>query len=183
MFRLQIATDNDAFAHPGGAYEIERILREVGETVRFCVTDATTETASAKLRDANGGTVGEWSLNAPETELEGALSLPPEDSGTALPMVAAWGRPPSADELEIIGRELDRASPGLSAEAKAGVIAWHLNLIAEAAKADKAERELAFRAGWNAHETGYSASADGRERALGAYHINPETFADSEEEG
>jgi hypothetical protein len=84
MFKLTIATGNDAFAHPGGAYELERILREVGETVRFCVTDASAETASARLRDANGATVGEWSLNAPEGEEEGAHS-PPEDSGTARP--------------------------------------------------------------------------------------------------
>jgi hypothetical protein len=83
MFTAKISTDNAAFAHPGGAYELERILREIGETVRFCVTDATTETASAKLRDANGNEVGSWSLNAPEDELEGALSLSPEDSGTA----------------------------------------------------------------------------------------------------
>lgn len=191
MFRLQIATGNDPFAHPGGAYELERILREVGETVRFCVTDATTETASAKLRDAAGNTVGEWSLNAPEGE-EGAHSSPPEDSGTALaisdparypagvaeaaarlgssvedhtafsseqeaditavlqvaaavatgrPLVAAWGREPSDSELEIIGRELDRVAPGLTIWDKAAVVAWHLNLIAEAARLEKMARD------------------------------------------
>ena len=135
LFTLKISTDNAAFTGGTGPYELERILKEVGATLRLSLVDVPGQTAEGRLQDANGNTVGDWSLNAPEDELEGALSLPPEDAGTAGPMVAAWGREPNAVERVTIGRELDLAAAGLSHEHKAAVIAWHLNHIAETARA------------------------------------------------
>lgn len=108
MFTLKIETDNAAFGYGNGAYELERLLREIGETIRLSVPDTTAATAEGTVRDANGNRVGAWSLNAPEDELEGALSLPPEDAGTAPALLAmragspdlAWPDvpPPDGDE-------------------------------------------------------------------------------------
>lgn len=107
MFTLKIETDNAAFGDGNGAYELERLLREIGETIRLSVPDTTAATAEGTVRDANGNRVGAWSLNAPEDELEGALSLPPEDSGTA--------KGPAAGVVDAAWLELgerdDRTSP------------------------------------------------------------------------
>lgn len=83
VFVLKIETGNDAFAGGDGPYELERILKEVGETLRLALVDVQQQEADGRLKDANGNRVGEWSLNAPEEEGGGALSFPPEDSGTA----------------------------------------------------------------------------------------------------
>lgn len=79
MFTLKIETDNAAFADGSGPYELERILKEVGEAIRLSLVDVPGQTAEGRLRDVNGNTVGEWSLNAPEEE----VLIPSEDSGTA----------------------------------------------------------------------------------------------------
>lgn len=93
VFLLKISTDNDAFAAGDGPYELERLLREVGATLRLSVVNVPGQTAEGRLRDANGNTVGEWSLNRDEAlepeagearEQEGeALSSPSEHPGMA----------------------------------------------------------------------------------------------------
>jgi hypothetical protein len=63
-FVCRIATDGPLFSNAGGAYALEKVLREIGETVRFCVSHAGEERASAELRDPDGKSIGRWSLNA-----------------------------------------------------------------------------------------------------------------------
>jgi hypothetical protein len=53
MFKIEIATENDAF-QPHWAYETDRILREVINSIRFGKSDG-------QLYDINGNTVGSFS--------------------------------------------------------------------------------------------------------------------------
>lgn len=60
MFKLTIATDNDAFVHSPGE-EVARILAKIasrlknGDTAGHCI-------------DANGNRVGEWELDHEESD-------------------------------------------------------------------------------------------------------------------
>ncbi len=64
-FSLKFDTDNDAFVE-GGTEEVVRLLDVVRKHVRNGNT-------SGPLHDANGNSVGSWSLELPEPEVEGPV--------------------------------------------------------------------------------------------------------------
>lgn len=55
MFRLEIATDNDAFTDDNARAEVARILRRLADNVEAGATDG-------HVRDVNGNRVGTWVL-------------------------------------------------------------------------------------------------------------------------
>jgi hypothetical protein len=65
-FTASISTAHPMFANPAGAYALEKVLREIGETIRFCVNNAGEERASAELRAEDGQVIGRWRLNGGE---------------------------------------------------------------------------------------------------------------------
>lgn len=55
MFKLEIETDNDAFAGKNGPLEIARILRDAAHRIKDLPS---VRVIDMKLRDINGNTVG-----------------------------------------------------------------------------------------------------------------------------
>lgn len=66
MFKIQIATGNDAFDEQEGnaGPELARILDEIADRIRNGVAD----NDFANIRDINGATVGDWSYASEHDE-------------------------------------------------------------------------------------------------------------------
>lgn len=57
MFRIEIATDNDAFAGDA-AYEVSSLLEGIG--VRIREEGLTRSEASGRITDSSGNEIGKW---------------------------------------------------------------------------------------------------------------------------